>query len=73
MTTNYSSQHQSSNTSSINIPHYYEINKNIGEGINYDLDNLTGYTGYIPNLHSVAEAYDKNEKLKDVFKSDNLF
>lgn len=71
--TDYSSQHQKSSTSSMNVPHYYELNKNLGDGINYDLNNLTGYTGYIPTLHSVADGCDKNEKLKDVLNIDNLF
>ncbi|SHH87690.1 hypothetical protein SAMN02745207_02936 [Clostridium grantii DSM 8605] len=73
MMTEYSSKHQKINTNSVSVPHYHEIDNTSATGLNYELNNLSGYTGYIPNLHSVADGYDKNEKIKDILKSENLF
>jgi hypothetical protein len=51
----------------MNIPHFYEINGSLQYS-----DTLQEYTGQIPTLHSVAQTYEKNEKLKEIFNN-NVF
>lgn len=64
---NYTLQPQEIKGNSMNIPHFYEINGSLQYS-----DTLQEYTGQIPTLHSVAQTYEKNEKLKEIFNN-NVF
>ncbi|WP_461207495.1 hypothetical protein [Clostridium sp. DL1XJH146] len=55
-----------------NIPNFYETNDFFSGGIDYKLNNLSDYTGNIPNLHSISESFDNNEKLKEIFKNNHF-
>lgn len=61
---NYSSQHQGIKGNDINVPHFYE-NEEVN-AVKYG-DILQGYNGGMPTLHSVAQTYDQNQKLKEIF------
>lgn len=66
---NYISQLPETKGNTINIPHFYE-NNNITTARTYK--TIGDMDLGIPSVHSVAQAYEQNEKLKEVI-SKNLF
>ncbi|MCY6483546.1 hypothetical protein OW763_04125 [Clostridium aestuarii] len=65
----YTDQFQGANDNSINIPHYYGTERNSLTGY-YDVED---YTKDVPTLHSVAQTYDQNGKLKEILSDGQIF
>ncbi|MCY6371636.1 hypothetical protein [Clostridium ganghwense] len=65
---NYASQPQDTKGSSINIPHFYQNEE--ANAVQYG-ETLQENAGQIPTLHSVAQTYEQNQKLKEIF-NDNV-
>ncbi|MGY0373593.1 hypothetical protein [Clostridium sp. JNZ J1-5] len=66
---NYGSQQQETRGNIVRVPHYYQ---NVETNLTGKYHTMGEYSGDIPTLNTVAQGYDRNEKLREILGNNLL-